>query len=152
MSFLPSRSLAMQLDTTRPRAVPDRDLAAPYPELDLSLLDSSAIPIWIRDDDEYITGLNSLIDVMMIWEHVKVDMTHRPAKETLTSGMIRMQTVMDNLAPELRWRGGLARFPLPSHGHEAQTVNILITSLFIRSNLLQHLGPVPGISHSSIVR
>ncbi|KXJ93602.1 hypothetical protein Micbo1qcDRAFT_183248 [Microdochium bolleyi] len=151
MSFLPSRSLSLQLDETRPRAVPDKDLAAPCPDLDVSALDAAAASIWLRDEDEYVTGLNSLIDVMMTWEHVKIDMTHRPAEKTLRSGMARMQNVMDTLAPELRWRGGLTRFPLPSHGHEAQTVNILITSLYVRSNLLQHLGPVPGISHSSIV-
>ncbi|KAH7033708.1 uncharacterized protein B0I36DRAFT_266925 [Microdochium trichocladiopsis] len=152
LTFLPSRSLSLDLDSTRPRPLSDSELGVPRPEnLDTSMLDTEAKAIWLKDNDQYITGLNSLLDVMMVWEHVKIDMAHRPAADTLQAGMARMQAVMDNLAPELRWRGGLTRFPVPSPGHEAQTLNILITSLYIRSNLLQHLGTVPGISHASIV-
>ncbi|KAM0438449.1 hypothetical protein ACHAPT_001198 [Fusarium lateritium] len=115
------------------------------------MLWSAAPETWLRDDEEFITGLNSLIDVLLVWERAKVDMAHKQPEETLRDGMANIQAVLDNLVPELRWRGGLARFPQPSRGHEAQTVNILITCLYVRSNLLQHLGQAPGITHQSIV-
>ncbi|KAG7131286.1 hypothetical protein HYQ45_010085 [Verticillium longisporum] len=106
---------------------------------------------WMRDDEQYITGLNSLIDIMLVWEDAKVDMTHKSPTDTLREGMARIQAVLDNLIPELRWSGGLARYPQPCRSHEAQTVNILITSLYLRSNLLQNLGQIPGITHQGIV-
>ncbi|KAG7143157.1 hypothetical protein HYQ45_000624 [Verticillium longisporum] len=106
---------------------------------------------WMRDDKQYMTGLNSLIDIMLVWEDAKVDMTHKSPTDTLREGMARIQAVLDNLIPELRWSGGLARYPQPCRSHEAQTVNILITSLYLRSNLVQNLGQIPGITHQGIV-
>lgn len=124
----------------------------PESETDVLSLWPAAPPSWLRDDEQFITGLNSLVDIRLVWDHVKVDMTHKTPADTLREGMARIQAVMDNLIPELRWRGGLARYPPPCRGHEAQIVNILITSLYVRSNLLQNLGHVPGITHQSIVR
>lgn len=153
LSFLPAPALCQSLSTTRPQPLSDEQLGVPpLPSFDLSSLPRSAEAIWFQPRMQYITGLNSLLDVMMVWEHVKVDMAHRTPAETLRAGMARMQVVMDNLEPELRWRGGLTRFPTPDPGHEAQTLNILITSLYIRSNMLQHLGAVEGITHATIVR
>ncbi|KAG7147228.1 hypothetical protein HYQ46_003940 [Verticillium longisporum] len=106
---------------------------------------------WMRDDKQYMTGLNSLIDIMLVWEDAKVYMTHKSPTDTLREGMARIQAVLDNLIPELRWSGGLARYPQPCRSHEAQTVNILITSLYLRSNLVQNLGQIPGITHQGIV-
>jgi len=105
-----------------------------------------------EDDDEYITGLNRLIDIVLAWEHVKRDMVHKAPADTLREGMARIQAVLDSLPPELRWTGGVVRFPPPSTGHQAQTVNILITCFYVRSNLLQHLGQIPGITHQRIVK
>ena len=137
----------------RPRCLADSDplLSVDQPDLDLSGSWPPPDSAWLEDRMEYITGLNSLVDVLMVWEQTKVDMTHKPPADSLREGMTRVQAVMDTLIPELRWRGGLARFPRPCWGHEVQMVNILITSLYLRSNLMQHLGQTPGISHRSIV-
>ncbi|UPL02196.1 hypothetical protein LCI18_013130 [Fusarium solani-melongenae] len=151
LTFLPGPPFTPALQTIRPRPLSDAELGVPDTETNLSALWPAAPSSWLKDDDQYITGLNSLADVLMVWERAKVDMAHKQPEETLRDGMARLQAVLDNLVPELRWRGGLARFPKPSRGHESQTVNILITCFYIRSNLLQHLGQAPGITHQSIV-
>ncbi|KAK1479248.1 hypothetical protein CCUS01_16328 [Colletotrichum cuscutae] len=61
-------------------------------------------------------------------------------EEALKHWLAKIQTIIDNFPPELRWRGGLSR---PSHiteGHDTQIANLFITSLNIRSNLLQKFG------------
>ncbi|EEU35934.1 uncharacterized protein NECHADRAFT_85322 [Fusarium vanettenii 77-13-4] len=151
LTFLPGPPFTQALQTIRPRPLSDAELGVPDAETNVSELWTAAPASWLKDDDQYITGLNSLADVLMVWERAKIDMAHKQPEETLRDGMARLQAVLDNLVPELRWRGGLARFPKPSRGHESQTVNILITCFYIRSNLLQHLGQAPGISHQSIV-
>ncbi|KAL4762824.1 Zn(II)2Cys6 transcription factor domain-containing protein [Aspergillus foveolatus] len=44
-------------------------------------------------------------------------------------------------APPLRWRGGLSRPATATPRHDVQIANIFITSLFVRSNLLQQFAP-----------
>ncbi|KAH7116446.1 hypothetical protein EDB81DRAFT_819592 [Dactylonectria macrodidyma] len=151
LSYLPCRSFTKILETMRPLPLSDAELGVPDPELDLSMLWPGAAETWLRDDEQFITGLNSLIDIMLVWEDAKGDMTYKAPTDTLRESMAWIQAVLDNLIPELRWNGGLARFPQPCRGHVAQTVNILITSLYLKSNLLQNLGPIPGITHHSIV-
>ncbi|KAM0275144.1 hypothetical protein ACHAQH_007518 [Verticillium albo-atrum] len=151
LSYLPCRSFTQILETMRPLPLSDAELGVPDPELDTYVLWPAAAETWLRDDEQFITGLNSLIDIMLVWENAKVDMTCKAPTDTLRDGMAGIQAVLDNLIPELRWRGGLARFPQPCRGHESQTVNILITSLYLRSNLLQNLGQIPGITHQGIV-
>ncbi|RSL83228.1 hypothetical protein CEP51_004640 [Fusarium floridanum] len=151
LTFLPGPPFTPALQNIRPRPLSDAELGVPDTETNISELWLAAPASWLKDDDEYITGLNSLADVLMVWERAKIDMAYKEPEETLRDGMARLQAVLDNLVPELRWRGGLARFPKPSRGHESQTVNILITCFYIRSNLLQHLGQAPGITHQSIV-
>lgn len=152
LTFLPGPPFTPALQNIRPRPLSDAELGVPDTETNISALWPAAPASWLKDDDQYITGLNSLADVLMVWERAKIDMAYKEPEETLRDGMARLQAVLDNLVPELRWRGGLARFPKPSRGHESQTVNILITCFYIRSNLLQHLGQAPGITHQSIVR
>ncbi|KAM0324917.1 hypothetical protein ACHAQA_007883 [Verticillium albo-atrum] len=151
LSYLPGRYFTQILVTMRPLPLSDAELGVPNEETDISLLWPAVPETWLRDDEQFITGLNSLVDIMLVWEHSKVDMTYKSPADTLREGMARIQAVLDNLIPELRWRGGLARFPQPCRGHEAQTVNILITSLYVRSNLIQNFGQVPGITHQGIV-
>ncbi|KAG7112088.1 Glucose transport transcription regulator RGT1 like protein [Verticillium longisporum] len=151
LSYLPCRSFTQILETMRPLPLSDAELGVPEPDVDIPVLWPGVEETWMRDDEQYITGLNSLIDIMLVWEDAKVDMTHKSPTDTLREGMARIQAVLDNLIPELRWSGGLARYPQPCRSHEAQTVNILITSLYLRSNLLQNLGQIPGITHQGIV-
>lgn len=130
----------------RPKSILDRDL---YP----SSTPKDYAPNWPEDEIPFIPGLNSLIDIFLIWEKGKVDIATKPPEEVLTRAMERIQTALDGLRPELRWRGGLTRFPRGAWGHEVQMVNILITALSIKSNFLQHLGSLlPGITHQDIVR
>lgn len=154
MTLLPSSPFTQGLEAMRPQCLADSSPLLSEGQTDLDLSGSWPGPesAWLEDGMEYITGLNSLADVLMVWEQAKVDMSHKPPADTLREGITRVQTVLDTLIPELRWRGGLARFPRPCWGHEVQTVNILITSLYLKSNLMQHLGQTPGISHKSIVR
>ncbi|EGY22466.1 uncharacterized protein VDAG_03904 [Verticillium dahliae VdLs.17] len=151
LSYLPCRSFAQILETIRPLPLSDAELGVPEPDVDIPSLWPGLEETWMRDDKQYMTGLNSLIDIMLVWEDAKVDMTHKSPTDTLREGMARIQAVLDNLIPELRWSGGLARYPQPCRSHEAQTVNILITSLYLRSNLVQNLGQIPGITHQGIV-
>ncbi|KAM5347348.1 hypothetical protein ACJ41O_010353 [Fusarium nematophilum] len=148
LTFLPCPPFTRVLEAIRPEPLSDIELGVPDTEVDASLLRSDAAKTWLRDDEEYVTGLNSLVDVMLIWERAKVDMAHKAPQETLRDGMAHVQQVLDNLIPELRWRGGLARFPQPSRGHEAQTVNILITSLYV-SDALEVLDHIPEEVHES---
>jgi hypothetical protein len=46
---------------------------------------------------------------------------------------------LDDLPPELRWRGGLSRPPKSNFGTDVQTVNLYITQIHIRSNLLEQM-------------
>lgn len=134
----------------RPRPLPDKDLEVTGVEINLSLLSSDAAETWL-DGQQFVDGLNSLIDLFLAWERIKIDLAYKQPADAMTDGMARIQKVLDSLIPELRWRGGLARFPAPCRGHEAQTVNILITSLYIRSNLLQNLGQVSSVTHQAIL-
>ncbi|CAH0058108.1 unnamed protein product [Clonostachys solani] len=142
LTFLPFNQ---DLEHLRPKPILDRDL---YP----SSAPEGYAPNWPEDEIAYIPGLNSLIDIFLIWEKGKVDIATKPPEEVLTRAMERIQTALDGLRPELRWRGGLTRFPRGAWGHEVQMVNILITALSIKSNFLQHLGSLlPGITHQDIV-
>ncbi|CAI6100757.1 unnamed protein product [Clonostachys chloroleuca] len=142
LTFLPFNQ---DLEHLRPKSILDRDL---YP----SSTPKDYAPNWPEDEIPFIPGLNSLIDIFLIWEKGKVDIATKPPEEVLTRAMERIQTALDGLRPELRWRGGLTRFPRGAWGHEVQMVNILITALSIKSNFLQHLGSLlPGITHQDIV-
>lgn len=152
LSFLPHHPFAQILDDLRPRPISDSELGSGDADSDLTVLWPMMPATWLQDDEEYITGLNSLIEITLVWENVKTDMIHKAPADTLRQGMARIQAVLDNLPPELRWTGGVVRFPPPSMGHRAQTVNILITCFYLRSNLIQNLGKVPGITHQRIVK
>ena len=114
---------------------------------------SSDIPPLPSDDAHYIPGLNALADIFMAWWHVKLDRTRRSPEEALERGLSHIQHTLDNLSPELRWRGGLSRPPGATWGHDAQMVYILVTTLYIKSNLLQHIDTsLPKLHHRDIIR
>ena len=111
-------------------------------------VDASAV-----DDEHYIPGLNAFADVFMSWWHAKLDRTPRLPEEALKRGLSHVQHVLDNLPPELRWRGGLSRPPGATWGHDAQMMQILITSLYVKSNLLQRFGTLPSVlTHRDVIR
>ena len=141
--FLPFNQ---DLNHLRPKTITDSEL---YP----SLARTTDEPHWPEDDIPYIPGLNRLIDVFLVWEQVKVDMVYKTPQDTLKRAVETMQGTLDNLPPELRWQGGISRYPRGLWGNEVQMVNILITALSLKSNFLQHLDAVlPGLTHGDIVK
>lgn len=122
-------------------------------QLDATSASLADIPPSTDDDKHYIPGLNAFADVFMAWWHAKLDRTHCPPEEALKRGLSHVQHVLDNLPPELRWRGGLSRPPGATWGHDAQMVLVLVTSLYVKSNLLQRFGSLPSIlTHGDIIR
>ncbi|KAJ4174267.1 hypothetical protein NW754_004682 [Fusarium falciforme] len=65
----------------------------------------------------------------------------------------KIQSVINGLPPELRWRGGMSRPPNVTQSHDVQIANLFVTSLEIRSNILQKFGPTEtsGLEHQKIV-
>ncbi|RSL93305.1 hypothetical protein CEP52_013348 [Fusarium oligoseptatum] len=102
LTFLPGPPFTPALQTIRPRPLSDKELGVPDTETNVLELWPTAPASWLRDDEQFITGLNSLADVLMVWERAKVDMAYKEPEETLRDGMARLQAVLDNLVPELR--------------------------------------------------
>ncbi|KAH7000500.1 hypothetical protein EDB80DRAFT_724067 [Ilyonectria destructans] len=108
---------------------------------------------WHGHRANYIAGLNALCDLFLVWHDVKSAQTTSDPGKSLSMALTKIQQVIDKLPPELRWRGGLSRLPIATEGHDVQIANIFITSLYIRSNLLQRLGTVETsrLEHQRIV-
>jgi hypothetical protein len=103
---------------------------------------------WHGETTSYVPGLNSLSDLFSIWHDLQSrdqrtrDQQHHSHKRQSAEDLIayyfdRIRQVLDNLPPELRWRGGLSRPRTITYGHDVQIANIFITSFHIRSNILQ---------------
>ncbi|KAI7762957.1 hypothetical protein LZL87_013059 [Fusarium oxysporum] len=103
--------------------------------------DSCHQPPWHGDDTTYVPGLNSLSDLFLIWQEVQQVPEGTEPQITITMYLGKIQQVLDNLPPELRWRGGLSRPANVTEGHDVQIANLFVTSLNIRSNILQKFGP-----------
>ncbi|KAL4778517.1 hypothetical protein BJX76DRAFT_352544 [Aspergillus varians] len=109
-------------------------------ELDPSSSTSSAIPPGHSDNNTYVPGLISLFAIFHAWYTSQIDRFYLPAAQVLSTGLARIQASLDNLPPELRWRGGLSRPQTATPGHDVQIANIFVTSLYVRSNLLQQFS------------
>ena len=130
----------------RPQCLADTELCP-------TTLSSTNIPASPHDEAHYIPGLNAIAGIFMTWWHVKQDRTHRTPEEVLERGLAHIQHTLDNLCPELRWRGGLSRPHGATWGHDAQMVYIMVTSLYMKSNLLQHIGVSSSkLTHRDIIR
>ncbi|KAL4778285.1 hypothetical protein BJX76DRAFT_362888, partial [Aspergillus varians] len=101
----------------------------------------------------YIPGLNLLSDLYKLWQ----DAQHLPETTDRTSALhgylSQIEAIIHTFPPELRWRGGLARPSTATDGHDTQVANLFVTSLHIRSNLVQKFGtPVSKLDlHKRIV-
>lgn len=95
--------------------------------------------IWHGRGTSYMPGLQSLAHLYRVWHDAQTtpDAVHGGPALALAHYQDRIQHIIDSLPPELRWRGGLSRPAYVTQGHESQTVNIFISSLHIRSCLLQ---------------
>ncbi|KAL4954457.1 hypothetical protein BDW69DRAFT_194029 [Aspergillus filifer] len=92
------------------------------------------------DRTTYVPGLTRLRSLFQTWHKCQIDRFYLPASQVLASGLRAIQTTIDTLPPELRWRGGLSRPANATSGHDVQIASVFITSLYIRSNLLQQFG------------
>ncbi|KAJ3535476.1 hypothetical protein NM208_g7113 [Fusarium decemcellulare] len=108
---------------------------------------------WHGDDTSYVPGLNSLSDLFLIWQEVQQIPKGNETPSMVGELLDKIQRVIDNLPPELRWRGGLSRPPNVTQGHDVQIANLFITSLDIKSNILQRFGPAEAsaLEHQKIV-
>ncbi|WYZ35162.1 hypothetical protein EsH8_I_001438 [Colletotrichum jinshuiense] len=97
---------------------------------------------WHGDTTSYVPGLNQLSDLFLTWHEAQTApiSVYGGQEEALKHFLSRIQTIIDNFPPELRWRGGLSRPAYVTEGHDTQIANLFITSLNIRSNLLQKFG------------
>lgn len=130
----------------RPQCLTDSDM-------DQTPISLAGIPASTEDEKHYVPGLNAFADLFMTWWHAKLDIAHKTPTEALRGGLAHVQHVLDNLPPEIRWRGGLSRPPGATLGHDKQMVHVLITSLYIKSNLLQRIGVFPSIlTHQDIIK
>ena len=106
---------------------------------------------WYGDHMPFTPGLNSLSDLFLVWHEVQSN-PHPDPDIALLTYQSKVQNVIDSLPPELRWRGGLSRPANVTHSHDAQIANIFITSLHVRSNLLQKFRPTGSLpEHQRIV-
>ncbi|KAK2000961.1 glycoside hydrolase [Colletotrichum falcatum] len=105
-------------------------------------LSAAELPPWHGDTTSYVPGLNHLSDLFMTWHEAQTAPVslYGGQEGALKHFLSRIQAVVDSFPPELRWRGGLSRPPHVTEGHDTQVANLLITSLNIRSNLLQKFG------------
>ncbi|KAJ3951487.1 hypothetical protein N0V92_012111, partial [Colletotrichum tropicale] len=81
-------------------------------------------------------------DLFLIWHEAQTApvSVYGTQEDALKHYLARIQTIIDSFPPELRWRGGLSRPGHITEGHDTQIANLFITSLNIRSNLLQKFG------------
>ncbi|KAL0936026.1 C6 zinc finger domain containing protein [Colletotrichum truncatum] len=102
-------------------------------------LSVTELPPWHGDDTSYILGLNHLSDLCLTWHEAQTapSSTYDGQEGALKHYLNRIQSIIDSFPPELRWRGGLSRPVHATEGHDTQIANLFITSLHIRSNLLQ---------------
>ncbi|KAF5707737.1 hypothetical protein FMUND_10955 [Fusarium mundagurra] len=133
---LPISLLSQDRIETFPRPLPLSDN-----QMEPKAPDSCHEPPWHGDDTTYVPGLNSLSDLFLIWQEVQQVPEGTEPQITITRYLGKIQQVLDNLPPELRWRGGLSRPPNVTKGHDVQIANLFVTSLNIRSNILQRFGP-----------
>ncbi|KAL3470300.1 hypothetical protein BJX99DRAFT_51729 [Aspergillus californicus] len=107
------------------------------------LTDSELDPDPAASPDEtvsYVPGLTHILNIFQTWHTCQTDRFYHPPEQVLSTGLSRIQTSLNDLPPELRWRGGLSRPLNATPGHDVQIANIFITSLYVRSNLLQQFG------------
>lgn len=100
------------------------------------------VSAWHGDHISYVPGLVSLTKLYRIWRDVQITPAARLGGHdaALLFYQEQIHHVIDTLPRELRWRGGLSKPHWVTQGHESQTANIFVTSLHLRSNLLQKQG------------
>ena len=92
---------------------------------------------WHGNTTSYIPGLIELSKLFLLWHNSQQgncqDIDHLKHYVGLAISSL------DDLPPELRWRGGLSRPSRANFGTDVQMVNLYITQIHIRSYLLDQM-------------
>jgi hypothetical protein len=93
----------------------------------------------------YIPGLNALARLFLIWQ-ASQSVPIKTMKH-LQESMQQAQQALADLPPQLKWRSqpgtpisGQERAPIGNFGTNVQTVNLKVTQLHIRANLLEQMN------------
>ncbi|KAH7401261.1 hypothetical protein BKA66DRAFT_436419 [Pyrenochaeta sp. MPI-SDFR-AT-0127] len=84
----------------------------------------------------YVPGLNALSGLFLVWQSSQTISVQ--TMENLSEHISRAHHVLDDVSPELRWQGEASQFG--DFGFNVQKVNLKITQLHIRSNLLEQMN------------
>ncbi|KAL3490037.1 hypothetical protein BJX62DRAFT_252219 [Aspergillus germanicus] len=125
-----------------PEPLTNHDLDPPPTPTPTFTLSPDLFPPRVDDDEKvtYVPGLTQLLQIFLTWHTCQTDRFYHPPLQVLSTGLSRIRSTIDSLPPELRWRGGMSRPRKATRGHDIQIANIFITSLYVRSNLLQQFG------------
>lgn len=94
-------------------------------------------PEHICSENSYVPGLNALSRLFMVWQSSQA--VEAQTIKNLQAHIERISHLADKLPPELSWRGGHVG---GDFGFNVQTVNLKITQLHIRANLLEQMNTV----------
>lgn len=98
---------------------------------------SSPSTLWHGNNTSYIPGLLALTAMFLVWYACQrgdcQDLIH------LRDHLESAHTVLHQVSPELRWRGGLSRPTGANFGTDVQTVNLYITNMQIRSYIMDQM-------------
>jgi hypothetical protein len=87
-------------------------------------------------EDSYVPGLNALSKLFMVWQSSQA--IHSQTMENLQEHITRAQRILNELPPKLSWHmSHVGRF-----GFNVQKVNLKVTQLHIRSNLLEQMNSI----------
>jgi len=82
----------------------------------------------------YIPGLNALSKLFMIWQSSQAITTQ--SMDNLHDHIMQAQRLLEDLPPELAWRSS----HVGQFAFEVQKVNLKVTQLHIRSNILEQMN------------
>ncbi|KAF1923535.1 uncharacterized protein M421DRAFT_104405 [Didymella exigua CBS 183.55] len=106
---------------------------------DAQLLDQGepSSPDHIGSEHSYVPGLNALSRLFMVWQSSQATATQ--SMENLQAHIEHAYRIADNFPPELSWQGDHI---IGDFGFNVQTVNLKITQLHIRANLLEQMNTI----------
>lgn len=99
--------------------------------------DEPSSPDHIGSEHSYVPGLNALSRLFMVWQSSQAIATQ--SMENLQSHIEHAHRIADNLPLELSWKGDHIS---GDFGFDVQTVNLKITQLHIRANLLEQMNAI----------
>jgi hypothetical protein len=107
---------------------------------DIDLRPTICSDTWHGERVSYIPGINRLTDLYILW-HCSSIITE-DSLASFQKHMNLLRSALDDLPPQLQWRGGLAGPPGRSFGTDAQMANLYLCQLHIRYNLLERMMEV----------